>query len=160
MNHLHLQQNLPYCYLFEQMERFSDGTTVKTKTLSWVDRMGVYASAMCAVHCLALPLAIAAVPSLSVIVWIGEGVERLLGVAAVGLAIACLCWGFRVHRKKRLFLTFAAAGAFILSGQFFAQGWVEVALVVTGAFGLIGSHLLNRHLCKTCNTCHCDSSAD
>lgn len=123
------------------------------KAVSWVDRCGVYVSAACAVHCVALPLLLAAVPAVGVIVWIGEGMETLLALGAVLLAVACLCWGFRIHRKKRLFLTFAAAAAFIVSGQLFAEGWWEVTLVVTGAFGLIGSHLLNRKLCRSCHTC-------
>lgn len=121
--------------------------------VSWVDRFGVYVSAACAVHCLLLPLLIAAVPAVGVVLLIGEGIETLLALAAVGLAVACLCWGFRIHRKKRLFLTFAAAAAFILAGQIFATGWWETGLVITGAVGLIGSHLLNRKLCRSCHTC-------
>ena len=115
-----------------------------------VDRFGIYVSAACAVHCLALPFLVAAIPTVGSILDIGEGLEVVLAIAAVILAVACLCWGFRIHRKKRLFLTFALAAAFIIWGQLFAEGWWEVALVVTGALGLIGSHLLNRRLCRTC----------
>lgn len=121
--------------------------------LGTVDRFGVYVSAACAVHCLALPLLLAVVPAVSLVVLIGEGLELVFALAAILLAVACLCWGFRIHRKKRLFLTFAAAAAFILAGQFLAHGWLEVVLVVIGAFGLIGSHLLNRKLCRSCEDC-------
>lgn len=123
------------------------------KPLGLVDRLGVYVSAACAVHCLALPLLLAAIPTVGLLVFIGEGVEMMLALAAVLLAVACLCWGFRLHRKKRLFLTFSAAAAFILSGQIFADGWLETALVVAGAVGLIASHMLNRKLCRSCQSC-------
>lgn len=125
-----------------------------SKAVTWVDRMGVWVSVACAVHCIALPLLLAAIPAVSVILWIGEGLERVLAFAAVFLAVGCLCWGFRIHRKKRLFLTFAAAATFIISGQLYAHGWVEVTLVVIGALGLVGSHLLNQKLCRSCHTCH------
>lgn len=123
------------------------------RSLRRVDKMGVYVSAACAVHCVVLPLLLAAIPTVGSMLLIGEGIELVLAIAAVFLAVACLCWGFRIHRKKRLFLTFAAAAAFILWGQLFAQGWWEVVSVVIGAFGLIGSHLLNRKLCRSCRNC-------
>lgn len=123
------------------------------ETVRRVDQLGVYVSAACAVHCLSLPLFVAAIPAFGSILYVGEGLEVVLAIAAVLLAVGCLCWGFRIHRKKRLFLTFAAAAALIIWGQLFAEGWWEVGLVVTGATGLVGSHLLNRKLCHSCHDC-------
>lgn len=121
--------------------------------VTWVDRAGICVSAACAVHCIAMPAVLALVPTVGSIVVIGNGVERLLAVGAVALAVATLCWGFRIHRKKRLILSFSAAALFILWGQLFAAGWLETGLVVLGGMGLIGSHLLNRSLCRSCRTC-------
>jgi hypothetical protein len=140
-------------YLMEGRTTFLEDKTETTMPLETVDRFGVYVSAACALHCLALPLLLAGVPAVGILVLIGEGLEMFLGIGAVLLAVACLCWGFRIHRKKHLFLTFAAAAAFILAGQLFAEGWLETTLVVTGALGLIGSHLLNRKLCRSCHSC-------
>ncbi len=118
-----------------------------------VDRLGILASAACAVHCLAMPLLLALLPAMGSIWIIGHSVEWILAVVAVLMALGSLCWGFSIHRKKRLFLSFLAAAVFILSGQLVAHGWLETALVVAGGLGLVGSHLLNRNLCKSCHTC-------
>lgn len=139
--------------LVKAAEEFSEEVGQERGGVAWVDRLGVCVSAACAVHCLALPVMLAITPAISSIVIIGHRVEAVLAVAAVALALACLCGGFRIHRKKRLILSFAAAAAFIVSGQIFATGWLETALVVLGGLGLIGSHFLNRSLCKSCTEC-------
>jgi hypothetical protein len=128
-------------------------TGLEASDSSWVDRAGICVSAACAVHCLAMPILLAVIPAMSSILVIGHGIEVGLAGAAVILAVACLCWGFRIHRKKRLILSFSAAAIFILSGQLWAEGWLETALVVCGGLGLVGSHLLNRALCRSCSTC-------
>lgn len=137
----------------EGVSEFVEEKLVTPETVRRVDQLGVYVSAACAVHCLSLPVLLAAIPTVGSIMYIGEGIEVILAIGAVLLAVACLCWGFRIHRKKRLFLTFTAALVFIVWGQLFAEGWWEVALVVTGAAGLVGSHLLNRKLCLGCHDC-------
>lgn len=131
---------------------FSEEAARKS-VVSVVDRLGICVSVACAVHCLAMPVLLALLPTMSSIFLIGHGVEAVLAIAAVVLAIACLCWGFRIHRKKRLILSFSAAAAFILWGQSMGTGWVETLLVVLGGLGLVGSHLLNRALCRSCNRC-------
>lgn len=128
-----------------------------SKTATWVDRLGICVSVACLIHCLALPLMLAFVPTVGAIYWIGEGFDLIFAVAALLLALGCLCWGFRIHRRKRLFITFAAALLFLFSGLLYADGWMETGLLVAGGLGLVGSHLLNRHLCRTCKTCETDS---
>lgn len=139
------------------MEEVASLRSETSKTATWVDRLGVCVSIACLIHCLALPLLLAALPAFGAIYWIGDGFDLIFAVLAIVLALACLCWGFRIHRKKRLFITFGAAFLFLFSGLFYAEGLLETGLLAVGGLGLVGSHLLNRHLCRTCGTCEADS---
>jgi hypothetical protein len=132
---------------------FSEEAAPPQRPVAWVDRVGICVSAACAVHCLAMPVLLALGPAMSSIFLVGHGLERVLAIGAVLTAVACLCWGYRIHGKKRLIVSFLAAAVFILAGQLVAEGWLETVLVVTGGLGLIGSHLLNRALCKSCDHC-------
>ncbi|MEM7307694.1 MAG: MerC domain-containing protein [Planctomycetota bacterium] len=72
------------------------------------DRLGVWASVACAVHCLAAPLIFLALPAVAGI-WAHPGSHALMALLVVPLAIAALGSGFRVHRKAWV-LAIAAAG--------------------------------------------------
>jgi len=158
LNDLHLQLPGGCGWISNQtMEEVAAISEKETKTNRWIDRLGVSVSVACLIHCLALPFLLAAAPGLGIAFWIGEGFDLLLAIAAVLLAVGSLCWGFRIHREKRLFVVFAAAVAFFVGGQIYAEGWLETALVMTGAFGFVGSHLLNRHLCRSCRSCETES---
>lgn len=134
----------------EQITERAVGLETRTEL---VDRVGVWTSTACAIHCLLMPVLILLLPAMSSIFIIGHGVEWIFALVALVAALGTLCWGFSIHRKKRLIVSFSAAALFIISGQFVAHGWVETLLVVLGGLGLVGSHLLNRSLCKSCRTC-------
>jgi len=137
----------------EAVGEYREEGSQETSPVALVDRIGIGVSAACALHCLAMPVLLALTPTLSSVFVVGAGMERLLGISAVVLALACLCWGYRIHRKKRLIASFVCAAVFMVWGQMFAEGALEVALVVLGGLGLIGSHFLNRVLCKSCRDC-------
>ncbi len=67
----------------------------------WIDRFGAFGSLACAVHCALLPVVIAALPSLGLAVWLGDGFERGFVLFATLLGIFSLAWGYRRHRAFR-----------------------------------------------------------
>ncbi|HET6603002.1 MAG TPA: MerC domain-containing protein [Xanthomonadaceae bacterium] len=85
------------------------------------DRLGAALSLLCAVHCAALPLAIALVPALGLSALAGPGFERGFVVFASALALVTLWLAWRRHRAL-------SALKWLVPG---------VALVVVGAFGPI-----------------------
>ena len=66
-----------------------------------IDRFGATGSIVCAVHCALLPLLIAALPSLGVALWLGDGFERGFVLFASLLGVFSLAWGWRRHRAVR-----------------------------------------------------------
>ncbi len=107
----------------------------------------------CAIHCLAMPLLGAVLPLIGLSFLANERVEFILIASAIGLAIGSLAWGVRRHRNWRAFLVLIAALAFIVTAQTVVEGTFEVVLYSIGGILLASSHLVNRHLCKTCPTC-------
>ena len=66
-----------------------------------LDRFGATGSMICAVHCALTPLLLAAIPSLGLSVWLGDGFERGFVVFVTVLGLFSLLWGYRRHRAFR-----------------------------------------------------------
>ena len=119
----------------------------------WIDQIGVGLSLACAVHCLAAPLLLTALPLLGLSFVADDMTEVVLLSSALVLAVGSLCWGFQRHKSGRVFLLLAVAVALIATGRLFAEDRSESLLVVAGAVILAASHALNWHLCRSCLDC-------
>jgi hypothetical protein len=118
-----------------------------------LDLVGTCVSLVCAVHCLTVPFLVTVLPLAGAGVLLGGSLEILFIVASVALATGSLCWGFRRHRRWRVFIVLGAALTMIAVGRFLASGPYELLCVFTGAVVLAAGHLLNRYLCLTCMVC-------
>jgi MerC mercury resistance protein len=107
----------------------------------------------CAVHCLTVPFLVTVLPLAGVGVFLGGSLEILFIVASVVLATGSVCWGFRRHRRWRIFIVLGAALTMIAVGRFLASEPYELVFVLMGAMVLAAGHLLNRYLCLTCVVC-------
>ena len=117
------------------------------------DTTGACLSVACAIHCLAMPLLIAVLPLIGLGFLANERAEVVLILVAIGLAIASLAWGVRLHRSWRALLILIVALAFIATARTAVEGTFEVVFYSIGAILLASAHLVNRHLCKTCPAC-------
>jgi drug/metabolite transporter (DMT)-like permease len=102
---------------------------------------------------MALPVLLSVLPLSELRPVMEDAVETPFVLASVGLAVASLCWGVRIHGKRRVFLILGAAIVMILAGRSMADGPYELALVVVGALLLAAGHVVNRHLCHACLSC-------
>ncbi len=119
-----------------------------------VDNIGVIVSTACAIHCLALPMVVTFLPLLGIGFLAGEPAEYAI-IGAVLLAAGSVVAGVRHHRRWRAFLTLVLAVGVIVTGFLAAEGSFEVILHVTGGVLLATTHLVNRHLCRTCPESAC-----
>jgi hypothetical protein len=118
-----------------------------------IDLVGTCVSVVCAVHCLTIPFLVTVLPLAGVGVLLGGSLEILFIVASVVLATCGLCWGFRRHRRWRVFIVLGAALTMIAIGRFLASEPYELVVVFMGAMVLAAGHLLNSYLCQTCVVC-------
>ena len=119
-----------------------------------VDNAGTFLSMACAVHCVAMPFLVTMLPLVGLGFLVGEPAEYAL-IGAVLLAAGSVVSGVRHHRKWRAFPTLVLAVGIIVTGFMAAEGSFEVILHVTGGVLLATTHLLNRHLCRTCPAAGC-----
>lgn len=124
---------------------------------STVDNVGACLSFACAVHCMAAPLLITVLPLIGLGFILAESTELVMVVSAGGLAVGSLTWGYRHHRKWRVFLILGGALTLVLIARFGVSENAEVFMVLGGLL-LMSAHLVNRHLCRTCQ--HCETLDD
>jgi hypothetical protein len=127
--------------------------TAATASRARIDLVGTCVSLVCAVHCLTVPFLVTVLPLAGAGVLLGGSLEILFIVASVALATGGLCWGFRRHRRWRVFIVLGAALTMIAVGRFLASEPYELVFVFMGAMVLAAGHLLNRYLCLTCKVC-------
>jgi hypothetical protein len=118
-------------------------TQTHTEAVARPDRVGIFASALCAVHC-ALSTVIVGVSGFGSLL-ASVALERAFFVVAVSVAFYALLRGRRRHGRD-VPLAIALVGLVPLSAARFVH-WpvhsVEAALSIVGAIGLISAHMLN-----------------
>ena len=129
--------------------------TSKNSALSKIDTVGACLSFACAIHCMAMPFIITALPLLGLGALGHSSVEMVLFTVTIGLASISLCWGTRVHKQWKVLCLLAAALILFWLAGFGAHSPEEGLLVGFGGLCLAAGHLLNRKLCRSCHHC-CD----
>jgi hypothetical protein len=126
-------------------------------TLPWIrdrlDRMGVALSCLCAVHCVATVVIVAALG-------LGGGFLLNPAIHRVGLALAMLIAGVAIgmgamrHRRPAPFVVAMMGLSFMGGGLAVPHGIEEAVLTIIGVSFLSAGHVLNvRHLHR-CNLRH------
>ena len=109
-----------------------------------IEGIAVGATIACLIHCLALPLLIAAVPILSTIMPIPENFHLIALCLAIPATAGALFAGFRRHRLSAplvggtIGLTLLALGAIL-----WGETPLETPVTVLGSFAVAGAHLAN-----------------
>jgi len=118
-----------------------------------LDTSAVAISALCAVHCLALPVLLVLFPLLGATFMVDEHFHELLlwvilptSVIAVGLA--------RLNHRDTAVLVLVITGlAFIIGAALWAHNnapaWVDTAMSVTGGLILAAGHIRNFRICRS-----------
>jgi hypothetical protein len=117
---------------------------MRARLVSLFDGLAVGASALCLIHCLALPIVIAALPALAARLDLGEGFH--LGVLAFALPISAVALGEGWRRHRGLTpLVVGAAGLVLLAAGLAFEEWVavETGVTVAGSLLLAGAHVAN-----------------
>lgn len=117
---------------------------MRTRLVSWFDGLAVGASVLCLIHCLALPILIAALPALAARLDLGEGFHLTVLAFALPVSAVALGEGWRRHHGLTP-LFFGAAGLVLLAAGIAFEDWVavETGVTVAGSLLLAGAHVAN-----------------
>jgi hypothetical protein len=116
-----------------------------SKSTNWLDGAAVGLSALCLIHCLALPLVVAGLPFLA---QFSEGhLHKQMLVVVLPLSIVALGLGFRHHRNSNIVAAGIAGMALLTIGATVAhENWGLLAdrtFTITGALILAAAHFYN-----------------
>ena len=121
-----------------------------------LDRIAVYLSAICVVQCLALPIAMLFLPSLSVLPVSEELFHTLLLYIVIPVSIFAMVMGCKKHKSYNIIFYGALGLSILLVSAIYGHDLFgesgEIAATLVGASVLSFGHIKNQKLCKEC--CH------
>lgn len=129
--------------------------------LGRLDSLGILLSAVCIVHCLALPLLLAALPFLGESVFGGHHFHEYLLLAVLPVSLVALGFGWRRHGDSGV-LWLGGAGLALLAFATYgyrliglSEDWERGISIVGGLIHAAG-HVLNFRRTRALHAEHCD----
>ena len=124
-----------------------------------LDKFGMTASSICAVHCLLMPFIVAFLPFVGMSFFASTGFEWFILITAVIVASTSLCLGFKTHQKINplIIAGFGFAVLFItrINLQLTSHESLTSALFLfIGGCCVACAHLINHKLCDSCIKCN------
>lgn len=121
---------------------------------SLADRLGMWTSALCVVHCLLTPVLLSFSAVLAHLLPAEEGTHRTLALLVALFGTVALVAGFRRHRRPEVMLLMLGglsciAGAAWL-GDLLPNHTYEVGITFVGSALMISAHRLNHTFCRRC----------
>jgi hypothetical protein len=128
-------------------------TYLRTSTFS-ADKLGIWASAFCVVHCVLTPVLVSMSVVLAHLIPGEERTHRTLAVGIAALGALALVRGFRTHGRRRILGLMVLGLGFIFAGAFWGTRLpsheYEVAVTMTGSVLMISAHHMNHTFCRDC----------
>ena len=123
------------------------------------DKAAIGLSLLCAVHCLAMPLVVALLPSLAAMGLADEAFHTWMVFAVIPLSVFALTMGCRKHGSRTV-LYIGGAGLFFLCltpllGHERLGEIGEKALTMIGTALIATAHIRNFQLCQKSTSCEC-----
>lgn len=128
------------------------------------DRLGIWAPALCVVHCIATPVLLSASAVFAHFLPGEEKTHRTLAIGVAALGGIALIKGFRTHGRGRILVLMAVGLGFIFTGAFYGDQLpahaYEVAVTMMGSVLMISAHRMNHTFCNQCRRCVPEREAD
>lgn len=133
-----------YTIMICDERRIPRSTGNEGKLTSWLDGFAISASIGCLIHCLGLPLLLAALPAFSDLLETGETFHLIMLAVAVPTSALALNGGWRHQRAFVPLLTGMAGLILMASAIAFARTEaLEIAITVAGSLLLASAHIAN-----------------
>ncbi len=128
-------------------------------TSTSLDKLAINLSLLCVVHCLALPVMLALLPTIVAPFLAQEGLHLWLIIAVVPTSIYSLALGCNKHRRITVFLIGLLGLCCMLIAIVFGHDYFgengEKAFTLLGSTFIIFAHVRNFKLCQKKNHCSC-----
>lgn len=118
-----------------------------------LDRIGIAATSLCALHCILLPILLPVLPLIGLSFLADHTWEHIFLLMTAVLGTFALFSGFkRYHRRLYPFyLLYLGVAIYWIKHDFSAQ--LEPFFIFAGASLIIAAHFVNLKLCNSCKEC-------
>ncbi len=128
------------------------------RALSSTDCFGITASTVCAVHCIATPIAMAVLPAYAGEAWESPLAHQLCAGAVALFCLTAAYQGYRKHNDWKVVAPLAVGLFLVIAATFLLPESLhelyETPVLCLGSFALVLGHILNiRRLSQCCNQC-------
>ena len=118
-----------------------------------LDKLGVWVSALCAIHCIVVPLMLPIAPLVASSFFAQSWFEGSVLTLSLVIGFTALLIGFKNHHRQIYPMYSLAIGAIIyINKDIFGHDY-EAYTVAVGASFIIAAHLINLKLCRKCESC-------
>lgn len=124
-----------------------------------VDKTAISLSFVCALHCLALPLLLLALPTFTALNLMGEAFHVWMLIAVVPTSLVALAMGCKKHNNLNVLLV-SGIGLIVmiaaaLAGHDLLGETIEKTMTLAGAICIAVGHYFNHRLCQKHSACAC-----
>ncbi len=118
-----------------------------------LDRIGISAASLCALHCILLPVLLPALPLLGLSFLADHRWEHAFLILSAVIGCTALLSGFKQYHRKLypIYLLLLGIAIYWQVHEFSEQ--VQPYIIVLGASLIAGAHFINIKLCNSCKKC-------
>ena len=121
----------------------------------YIDQIAIALSAVCIVHCLAVPLLVAILPVIAVTFGPSAHFHELMLWLVVPTSLVGLVLGMRVHKRKDLVLIGGLGMLLVALAALYGHDawarWLEVGVSIVGSLVLASAHWQNFREVRRCH---------
>jgi len=119
-----------------------------------LDRIGITATSLCALHCILLPILLPALPLLGISFLADHKWEHIFLIVTAILGSIAMLSGFKRYHKKLYPLYLLIIGVVIYWQKHDFSEAVQPLFIGIGATLIVLAHIINIKLCNSCKQCN------
>lgn len=118
-----------------------------------LDKLGITAASLCALHCLLLPILLPALPLLGLSFLADHVWEHVFLLVTAVLGSFAILSGFKHYHKRLYPLYLLLIGVFVYWIKHDFSEESQPIFILIGASLIVGAHVINLKLCNNCKQC-------
>lgn len=118
-----------------------------------LDRIGITATSLCALHCILLPVILPALPLLGIGFLADHMWEHIFLVVTAILGSIAMFSGFKRYHKKLYPFYLLMLGVVVYWQKHDFSEAVQPFFIMIGATLIVAAHIINIKLCNSCKQC-------
>lgn len=118
-----------------------------------LDRLGITATSLCALHCILLPIVLPALPLIGLSFMADHVWEHVFLIITGILGTIAMLSGFKRYHKRLypFYLLMIGLTVYWMKHDFSES--VQPFFIVIGATCIVAAHIINIKLCNACKSC-------